>query len=196
MKKHISTEKSLCYTYDDYLTQELADTLFAFCMENVKFHVNPKIKIYGRECEQKRSIAFLSNVSTGYAYSGQIQSSQELPQLLEQLMTEVNTSLNTDFNGILVNLYTDGNDSIGFHSDSEKDLAKDGTVACISLGANRCFRIKSKHKNYKKSYDIGTGHGQLLVMTGNFQKEFTHGIPVQKSVTKPRISLTFRKHLT
>ena len=32
-------------------------------------------------------------------------------------------------------------------------------------------------------------------MAGNFQKEFTHEIPIQKKVSDERISFTFRKHL-
>jgi len=33
-------------------------------------------------------------------------------------------------------------------------------------------------------------------MQGEFQKEFTHEIPIQKKILDERISLTFRKHIS
>ena len=153
-----------------------------------------RTKIFGRICYQKRSVGFFSDRSSGFKYSGQMLASQPLPDFLQEVLKRVNETLATDFNGILVNLYKDGNDSIGFHSDSEKDLAKGGTVASISLGAARTFKIKSKSGKMPE-VSIKTVSGQLLVMSGDFQKEFKHGIPAESFVNNPRISLTFRRHL-
>jgi alkylated DNA repair dioxygenase AlkB len=90
-----------------------------------------------------------------------------------------------------VNVYSDGEDSIGAHSDDESELWM-SKVACLSLGASRIFRMKNKLSGAK--VDTVTKHGQLLVMEGNFQREFSHEIPVQKKITGKRISLTFRYH--
>lgn len=189
----IQTPQSVCYTFEGYLEKDYADELLEHC-SRLTLIDNLPIKIYGRVCYQKRAVGFYSDSSSGFKYSGQLLQSQPLPDFLRIILEDVNKSLETDFNGILVNLYKDGQDSIGFHSDSEQDLAKGGTVASISIGASRTFRIRSK-SNAIPEKAISTSHGQLLVMQGNFQKEFTHGIPAESGVSNPRFSLTLRRHL-
>ncbi len=111
-------------------------------------------------------------------------------------MDLVNIKLSTDFNGILINLYNGGNDYIGKHSDNEKELSSSGTVAAISIGKERVFRIRNKVKGGtgKIIADIRTTNGQLLVMDGKFQLEYTHEVPKDIS-TGIRVSITFRRHL-
>ncbi len=153
--------------------------------------VEPPIFIFQKECKQHRNIGFFSDTSVGYYYSKQLASSQPLGPL-EGLLCQINEIFHTDFNGILVNLYKDGNDYIGAHSDDEKYLSSAGVVA-ISLGVSRKFRIKDKVTK-KTIVDVKTGDCQILHMSPNFQKEYMHEIPKEKKVTKPRLSFTFRHH--
>ena len=82
--------------------------------------------------------------------------------------------------------------------DDERDLDPAVGVAALSIGAGRIFRVRHKQvgKQFgsRKFFDWVTGNYELMVMGGKFQKEFTHEIPVQKKITKKRISITFRKH--
>ena len=87
----------------------------------------------------------------------------------------------------------DGNDYISAHSDDETGLDSVGVVS-ISYGSERIFRIRKKDTK-QKIYDTLTTHCSILHMGGNFQKEFTHEVPVEKKVKDKRISFTFRKHL-
>jgi alkylated DNA repair dioxygenase AlkB len=154
---------------------------------------NPPITVYGKTAYQHRSIGFFSNESVGYKYSGQMAKSQSLTPNLTELLNLVNKLYNASFNGILVNRYDDGNDYIGAHSDDESALDDIGVV-CISYGAVRKFRIRDKiTKDIIK--DIPTEQNMFLHMGGEFQKEFTHEIPVEKKVKGTRYSFTFRKHL-
>lgn len=152
----------------------------------------PEIKVFGKICHQPRDVGFFSDDSVGYKYSRQIMPAQSLTPSLSSLLDIVNKEFDANFNGILVNLYVDGNDSIGDHSDDEASLGKEGVIA-ISTGAVRKFRIREKSSR-KIVKDIPMEHGMILQMCGDFQKEFTHGIPVEKRVKKPRISFTFRHH--
>jgi alkylated DNA repair dioxygenase AlkB len=104
-----------------------------------------------------------------------------------------NNLLHTDFNGILVNEYPDGTHYIGKHSDDERALSSAGVVS-VSFGDSRKFRIRDKATN-KIVMDIPTNSNEILIMGGDFQKEFTHEVPVEKKITTARISFTFRKHL-
>lgn len=116
--------------------------------------------------------------------------------LLQHLLPGVNQSLGTHFNGILVNHYINGEKYIGAHSDDERGLDKGGRnmVAGIAFGAIRKFRIRNKQT---KAIVLDYPHtpGTLIVMEGDFQKEFTHEIPIEKKVKEERISVTFRHHI-
>ena len=164
------------------------------CVEEVsgKLLKNPQIMIYGKVAFQHRSIGFFSNESEGYRYSGQLAASQSLTPNLSQLLECVNQMFGAKFNGILVNQYENGEDSIGAHSDDERYLDTAGVVS-VSLGESRTFRIRDK-KTKKIVLDVASDSGKIIFMAGEFQKLFTHEIPTEKKKKNPRISFTFRRH--
>lgn len=192
----LTTEQSKCYYDDEFLSAEEADNLLSVC-RGLALNEHPTFKMFGSICTMHRSIGFYSDESTGYKFSGVTFKSSSLSaeSKLMGILTQVNDMLGTDFNGILINYYKDGTDYISAHADDERELSKGGIVAAISLGTSRTFRIRRKVKGSKGSIvkDIRTQHGQLLVMEGNFQNEFTHEIPAE-TCYKDRFSLTFRKH--
>jgi alkylated DNA repair dioxygenase AlkB len=145
---------------------------------------------------RRRNIGFFSDESAGYKYSGQMSASIPLSQapIIKTLLDGVNVSLNTKFNGILVNQYTDGTKYIGAHSDDESALDKTSNrVASISFGSTRTFRVRDKATK-QVVLDYPQASGTLLIMEGQFQKQFTHEVPIQKTVPGERISVTFRHH--
>mgnify|MGYP003683353083 CR=1 FL=1 len=153
----------------------------------------PTVIVFSKVCHQNRNVGFFSDKSIGYRYSRQLMKSQPLGEVLTILLETVNKLLKSDFNGILINEYTDGNDYIGAHSDDESGLSSFGVVS-ISYGSERIFRIRSKH-NKKQVYNEITNNGKIIHMGGNFQKLYTHEIPKQKRIKGTRISFTFRKHI-
>lgn len=192
LHEHIKTEHSFLTTIN--LNKQYYE-LVKKCIDYIdpKLHHKPEIFVMGKKCNQNRDIGFFSNKSIGYYYSNKLMKSQQLGEELEVLLNVVNSIFKSNFNGILVNKYSNGTDYIGKHSDNEKMLDKTGVVA-LSYGASRKFRIRNKITN-KIIKDIATGHMELLHMGGNFQKEFTHEIPVEKKVNECRYSFTFRNHL-
>lgn len=156
------------------------DSLILKCIDEIqgKLIERPKIIVYGKECHQHRNIGFFSDTSIGYRYSGQIAHSQPLTPALKELLETVNRIYGAGFNGILLNQYMNGEDTIGAHSDDERSLDPVGVV-CLSYGAERLFRIKNKETK-KTVCDERMKSGLLYHMGGDFQKEFTHEIP-QKS---------------
>ena len=165
------------------------------CIDDVipKLINRPTIKLYGKIVHQNRNVAFFSNESIGYNYSNKLMDSQSLSSSLISLLESINTMYNTHFNGILVNQYTNGLDYIGAHSDDETSLSNNGVIS-ISTGANRKFRIRNKQTK-KIEIDVIMTNGMILHMGGNFQKEFTHEIPIQKKIIESRLSFTFRHHI-
>lgn len=171
--------------------------LLEACCEEVRSRliIRPQIRVYGKICHQNRNIGFFSDDSIGYRYSGQLARSQPLTENLKALIDVINEKTGSNFNGILVNEYLDGTNCIGAHSDDESGLGNNGVVG-ISVGARRKFRIRHKHNKqiYDKENEIFMESGDVIHMKGDFQKEFTHEIPVEKRVKAGRISFTFRYH--
>ena len=168
------------YTFCD---RELLDECVSDCKD--KLLNDPPIFIFGKKCFQKRSIGFFSDESKGYFYSNQLCKSQKLSKSFKELLDKINTIFNLKFNGILVNFYRNGEKYIGKHSDDETNLTNEGVIA-ISVGAERKFRIRDK-KTKKIVLDIPTKNYEIIQMKGNFQKEFTHEIPIQKKLKKADI---------
>ena len=193
----MSNLQTMIKTDRSFLTQQPLNniTLVGECVEEIKEKLltKPPIKIRGKEMNQRRDIGFFSNESIGYQYSGQMAASQPLTPALLVLLDTVNTMYEASFNGILVNRYQDGTDYISAHSDNEKMLDKVGVVS-VSYGGQRTFRIRNKSTKAIVQ-DIRLLPGLILHMGGEFQKEFTHEIPVEKRVKDTRYSFTFRKHL-
>ena len=71
-------------------------------------------------------------------------------------MEIVNDYYNASFNGILVNRYNTGKETIGAHSDGEDGLDPSGGVVAISVGTSRKFRIRSIKKDLLYSTDMKT----------------------------------------
>ena len=157
-----------------------------------QLELKPEIIIFGKKCKQQRNIGFFSDKSKGYKYSNKMMESKPLTKSISELLDIVNNELGTQFNGILVNKYMDGNDYISAHSDDKSGLDLIGVIS-ISYGAERIFRIRNKDTKHI-IYDELTTHCSILHMGGNFQKLYTHEIPIQKKIKEPRISFTFRKH--
>lgn len=187
----IETESSSLIQKSAKKFSELIDKCVEY-MRPVLLH-EPEIMMFGKVVHQRRNIGFFSNESIGYKYSNKLAPSQPLNNSLSKLLKKINKKFNSKFNGILVNEYLTGENYIGAHSDDETSLDDSGVVA-ISYGATRIFRVRDKQSK-KVIKDINMEHLDILIMSGDFQKEFTHEIPKQLKIKESRISLTFRRHL-
>lgn len=101
-----------------------------------------------------------------------------------------------DYNGLLINWYPDGQSYISPHSDDESNLVKDTSIYSFTLGGTRNFQIRKKSEplvvHNKKTLDILLPNKSVCIMGGQFQKEFTHGIPKTTKPIGPRINFTLR----
>lgn len=199
-EKEKETTKTLISTEKSFLSKRIVDEpeiikVISDCVAEIKdqLEIKPPIIVFNRECRQARDVGFFSDESEGYHYSRQLMFSKPLTNNMKKLIEYVNNTYKSDFNGILVNRYNHGLQYIGAHSDDERTLDKNGVIA-LSWGATRKFRIRDKSTK-KIHSDVPLSHLSIVHMGGEFQKEFTHEIPIEKKVKEPRISFTFRKHL-
>ena len=171
----------------DFLTQQEADTLYQELYRGIAWR-QESITLFGRCVLQPRLQTWFSE--RPYKYSGLQLQPKAIPPSIHSLKTQCEQVCEQKFNSVLLNLYRDGQDYMGWHQDNEKELGHWPVIASISLGAERKFSLK--HKNNQQKIDYQLNHGSLLIMVGELQHYWKHALPKSTRITQPRINLTFR----
>jgi len=149
-----------------------------------------EITVYGKAYLQPRLSAWYGDLA--YSYSGiRLEPLPWTPTLLD-IKRRVETLVNHQFNSVLLNYYHDQNDSMGMHSDDERELGPQPTIASLSLGEERTFLLKHKSRKDLKTVKLVLAAGSLLLMQGQTQQYWRHGINKERQACAPRINLTFR----
>jgi len=178
--------------FPNFLSRKKADYLYNFLIDS-HYWRQDKIKLFGKEVLQPRLTALFGENENTYKYSGLKMFPIPFPDLLKSIKKECEEKSNgAKFNICLANLYRDGNDSMGWHADDEKELGLNPVIASLSLGADRWFHLRHK-KLQNTKHKIKLQHGSLLIMKGTTQQFWKHQLPKTKKVISPRINLTFRK---
>tara|TARA_R110001632_G_scaffold55309_2_gene135413 strand:- start:10659 stop:11261 length:603 start_codon:yes stop_codon:yes gene_type:complete len=151
---------------------------------------NDQAIVFGKHYITKRKVAWFGDKEYNYKYSGVTKQAHLWTPELLQLKQKIEEISETTYNSCLLNLYHSGEEGMAWHSDGEKTLLDNGTIASVTLGAERKFSFK--HKETKKRIDIILENGSLLLMKGTTQKNWLHRLPPTKRVFSPRINLTFR----
>ena len=112
------------------------------------------------------------------------------PELLK-IKELIESHTGAKYNACLLNLYHTGEEGMGWHSDDEKEILVNSSIASLSIGAERKFAFK--HKATKETLSVILENGSLLEMKGSIQQNWWHSLPKTKKVSVPRINLTFRQ---
>ncbi len=154
---------------------------------------NDEVLMFGKKIVTSRKIAWYADDELDYTYS-KIKKTAAVwyPELLS-LKNKVEELTGENYNSCLLNLYHNGAEGMGYHSDAEGDLQKDSSIASLSFGAARKFVFK--HKVDKRKIEIFLESGSLLVMRDETQKNWLHRLPTSTKIHTPRINLTFRSRI-
>lgn len=158
------------------------------------------IVLWGKKYLQPRLIAWFADTGIHYTYSKIRLDPLPWTDLLQGIRREVERAAKTSFNSVLINYYRNQNDSMGMHSDDEPELGTNPVIASLSVGDPRIFILKHRVRKDLKTIRIKLNSASLLVMQGNTQENWRHGIPKQRRPCGPRVNLTFRqiisRHIT
>ena len=146
------------------------------------------VVVYGKRHLQPRLTAWYGDAS--YTYSGLRLEPLPWTALLLDIRAAVEAVCGHRFNSVLLNRYRNGRDSMGMHSDDEPELGAQPVIASLSYGATRSFILR--HKRNKQTLRLPLGDGSLLLMSGQLQRNWLHGINKSASPLGERINLTFR----
>jgi alkylated DNA repair dioxygenase AlkB len=183
-------ELELCL---DFVDQAEQPQLFAALMRTLPWQQR-EIRMFGRSVLEPRETAWIGDPHAVYTYSGRVNEPVPWPAELNALRMRVSERTGQMFNCVLCNLYRDGRNSMGLHSDAEPELGQNPVIGSVSLGATRRFQLRHRKQRDAK-LDIDLPSGSLLIMGAATQHHYRHGVPKQPAITEPRINLTFRRIL-
>ncbi len=175
--------------YPNVLTHNEANLYFNLLWQKIVWK-NDEAIIFGKHIVTKRKVAWYGDSDYLYTYSNTTKQAFVWTKELLDLREIVEKLTETKFNSCLLNLYHNGNEGIGWHSDDEKSLEKNSTIASLSFGAERKFSFK--HKQTTATISLVLEHGSLLIMKDVTQTNWLHALPKSKTISGPRINLTFR----
>lgn len=179
--------------YPSLFSQEESNQIKEDLIENIEWKQEP-IWMFGKKIMQPRLTALYGNSNVKYGYSGIVMNPYPWNETLMHIKSRVEGLSDVKFTHVLLNFYRDGQDSMGWHRDNEKNLGINPTIASVSFGISREFQLRNyTTKQDKKSIELT--HGSLLLMKGETQHYWEHQIPKSKKINLPRINLTFRKVL-
>ena len=190
MLKRIELTDAEIYYDPNFYKKEKADELYRK-LTTIPHWKHEQIKIFGKDIFQPRLTAFFGVENVEYSYSGIQMKAIQFPNFLDAMRNQVQKASEEKFNCCLANYYRDGQDSMGWHSDDEKELGKNPVIASLSFGTTRNFQLK--HKKLTLTHKIDLSHGSLLLMKGATQHFWKHQLPKRKKIDSGRINLTFRK---
>lgn len=176
--------------FNHFYDADESNRLFESLLNSLSW-TSDQITMFGKSIITSRKVAWVGDPECLYTYSGM----QKIPQVWTHELLQIKYKLEQvtghTYNSCLLNLYHNGDEGMGWHSDNEKELDSATPIASISLGARRKFAFR--HKQDKTTVPVFLEHGSLLIMHPPIQEYWHHSLLKTKSIMSPRINLTFRK---
>lgn len=177
------------FYWPHFFSPATADLYFEKLLTEVNWR-EEAIRIFGKQVLQPRQTAWYGEKD--YSYSGIVMARQTWASVLPEIKSAVESVAETTFNGVLLNHYRGGKDSMGWHRDNEKELGEQPVIASVSLGQTRRFVFRHR-EDHDLKIEKDLEHGSLLVMRGQSQHFWDHALPKTARPLGARINLTFRR---
>lgn len=178
------------FYYPNFYAQEKSKELFKKLLSETPWQQDD-ITIFGKTYQQPRLTALYGDNNKQYKYSNIVMHPKLFTNTLLEIKNDVEKICSKTFTSVLLNLYRNGKDSNGWHSDNEKELGNLPLIASLSFGAKRVFQLKHITETSQR-YKIELENGSLLIMGGDTQTNFKHQLPKTMRPLTQRINLTFR----
>lgn len=155
--------------------------------------LHEEVVVWGKRYLQPRLTAWYGDPGRSYTYSNTIMAPLPWTNLLLEIKRALENCTDEKFNSVLLNLYRDQRDRMGFHSDNERELGPEPAIGSVSFGAARTLIFKHKRRKELPSKSVRLTSGSVLLMRGLTQQNWAHGINSEAQRCGPRINLTFRR---
>ena len=187
-------DSEIQYVANAFTARE-ADRLFQSLLDDIPWRT-ATLTIAGQKRPLPRLQCWMADQGRSYSYSGlKLIPHPWNPDVL-RIKARMEQLCEHSFNSVLLNYYRDGSDSVSWHADDETELGPNPIVASVSLGAERTLEFKPKFNLTTPKKQIVLGNGSILIMGETIQNNWLHQLPKSSGYVDPRISLTFRNHLS
>jgi alkylated DNA repair dioxygenase AlkB len=168
-----------------------ADALLAALRSQIDWQ-QEDILIFGERKRVPRLVAWHGEPGTAYTYSGTAHEPLPWTPELQRVRQRAEELTGYRYNSVLLNLYRDGRDGMGWHADDEPELGREPAIASVSFGASRRFKLRHRRSRSAAS-TVDLAHGDLLLMAGATQHHYVHAVPKTARPVGERVNLTFRR---
>lgn len=175
--------------YKNFFSKSESDVLFKNLRSNISWK-QESMNMYGKKIDFPRLTAWYGDNDKPYSFSGIKLNPSNWNEDLLSIKSKIEPISKKEFNSVLLNLYRNGNDSISWHTDAEKELGINPIIASVNFGATRKFQLR--HIKTKEKLEIDLTNGSLLLMQGELQHFWQHQVPKTSKPVGERINLTFR----
>ncbi|MEZ4725320.1 MAG: alpha-ketoglutarate-dependent dioxygenase AlkB [Candidatus Kapaibacterium sp.] len=189
MNNRVLIEDKLIY-FEDVFEKFDCIRYFQLLINGINWQQD-EIIMFGKKVKVPRLTAWYANPNVNYRYSGLLLTPNKWTDELIEIKEITEKISNHKFNSVLLNYYRGGSDSMGWHSDDEKELGTNPTIASVTFGYPRRFLYREKN-NHNNKFDIELKDGSLLLMKGDFQEKYQHSVPKTAKAVGERLNLTFR----
>jgi alkylated DNA repair dioxygenase AlkB len=172
------------------LARDEADALFSVLRADIPWQ-EEDILIFGERRRVPRLVSWHGDPGTAYSYSGTAHEPLPWTPHLQGLRARIQALTGHAYNSVLLNLYRDGRDGMGWHADDEPELGRNPAIASVSLGATRRFRLRHRRVP-AAAVALDLAHGDVLLMAGATQHACVHAVPKTVRPVGERINLTWR----
>lgn len=191
MEQSIVLEEGDLRFFPHFYQKTESDQFFQILQREIQWQ-HEQVVLFGKSHFIPRLSAWYGDRGRSYTYSNlRMEPLPWIPKLWE-IKQQLEKYLDLNFNSVLLNLYRNGQDHVSWHSDDEKELGHNPTIASISFGGTRRFLMSHKTKPSLAPVELLLNHGSLLIMQGQTQHFWKHKIAKTSKTVSPRINLTFR----
>jgi len=178
--------------YKEFLSSKVSCDIYSSLINDVPWE-HGTYKMFGKDVKTPRVLYAMKNNNTDITNVYDVTSSMAWSNEIKILKKKIEHITNKSFRYAQLNYYRDGNDYIGYHTDSE--VQPNDIIASISLGEPRKFSLR--HMDYKtngvKRHDLILENGSLLIMNEQAAKLYwKHSLPKSLKIKNGRINITFR----
>ena len=176
---------------NNFLDNKITEKLFDNLTKNTPWEQGV-YKMYGKDVKTPRLLWAMRDDNFDIEKSYTVTGSSIWNKDIENIKTKVEKIIKRNIKYAQINYYRDGNDYIGWHTDSE--VMPGDLIASISIGATRKFQFQPIDKNNKETkYEIELTNGSLIIFDESAAKtKWKHRIPKQPKIEEGRINITFR----
>ena len=175
--------------YHRFFNKYEADTYLSYLKSKIIWK-QESMNMYGRKVDFPRLTSWYGDNDKPYSFSGVTLQPHDWTNEILSIKEKVEKLTMVNFNSVLLNMYRNGNDSISWHTDAEKELGENPVIASVNFGATRKFQLR--HIKTKEKLEIELTHGSVLIMQGELQHFWQHQVPKTSKPVLERVNLTFR----